>query len=138
MGEPRELLVEHLGAFVPDPAHVRLLADLAWQRAPVGSWQASRLVRGSTAVLGHAAFRAHPMTGLGMSITLEDATVLAYAIIEAFDDGRPAGALLEQHDAPRRDRHRRLIAYGDALATSFPDPVEYRRRSQPRLHRGDQ
>jgi 2-polyprenyl-6-methoxyphenol hydroxylase-like FAD-dependent oxidoreductase len=137
VGEPGKRLVEHLGSFVPDHTLVALPADLVWQRVPMGSWQVSRLVRGSTAVLGHAAFSAHPMTGLGMSVTLEDATVLAHAMIEALYDGRPAGALLEQRYAPRQDLHRRLIAYGDALATSYPDPVEYRRRFQPRLHCGN-
>jgi 2-polyprenyl-6-methoxyphenol hydroxylase-like FAD-dependent oxidoreductase len=104
---------------------------------PVGSWQAPHLVRGSIAVLGQAAFSAHPMTGLGMSVTLEDAAIIADAIITALSAGQPPGDLFAQRYAPRQEEHRRLIAYGDALATSYPDASTYRRCLQPRLHCGD-
>jgi 2-polyprenyl-6-methoxyphenol hydroxylase-like FAD-dependent oxidoreductase len=128
-----EMLVEHLRSFVPDSAQLPLLADLAWQPMPVGSWHAPRIAGGAVAVLGHTAFSAHSMTGLGMSISLEHATIIATAIIDAVH----AGELPARRYAPRRHRHGEVIAYGDALATSFADAHEYRRRFQPRLHCGD-
>ena len=132
------MLVEHLGSFVTDEENLPALADLAWQQVPVGAWQSPRLAHGTAVVLGHAAFSAHPMTGLGMSVTLEDATVIAAAITEALHTGQPADQLLaEWYHRPRQDIHRRLIAYGDALATSFPSVTSYRRCFQPRLHCGD-
>jgi 2-polyprenyl-6-methoxyphenol hydroxylase-like FAD-dependent oxidoreductase len=70
------------------------------------------------------------MTGLGMSVMLEDAVVLADAITEALAGNRPAHELIAGRYLARQDVHRRL-------ATTYPNPAEYHSELQRRLYCGD-
>lgn len=138
-GLHQDLLVPHLASFVThnsrELSHVN---PLEFRVLPVASRLASHYVRHGAAVLGSAAFTCHPMTGQGMSYTLEDAVVLAATITDAMDNHLPLACLLSDRYGPRRDAHHRLIGYGHQLATSYPSPSAYRRAFRPVVHGGDQ
>lgn len=107
-----------------------------FSRAPISVHQSTPYHRSNVILLGSAAFSPHPMTGQGMSYTMEDATVLAEILTEACDSRR-SDQLVQQRYQPRSATHAELIAYGDALAGSYHDRAAYLDTHRPHLHGGD-
>ncbi|MFI2228806.1 FAD-dependent monooxygenase [Nocardia testacea] len=126
-----------LAGFVP---HHRDALDrldpTQFSRATLSVYRSTRYHRGNVVLLGGAAFSPHPMTGQGMSYTMEDATVLAEILAEACDSPK-SERLIQERYLPRGAAHAELIAYGDALAGSFRDRAAYLDAHRPGLHGGD-
>jgi len=114
-----------------------LIGEAVFERAPVSACLATRYHRDNVVVLGSAAFNVHPMTGLGMSYTLEDAEILADVITAALQRGESLPNLLAARYVPRRSAHRDLLAYGNRLASSYRSPQEYRHAFDPSRHGAD-
>ncbi|MBF6169852.1 FAD-dependent monooxygenase [Nocardia blacklockiae] len=135
--EHRDDLRARLADFVTDTDDaVALLRADRFARVPIAVYTSKPYHRENVILLGSAAFSPHPMTGQGMSYTLEDATVLAEILTEATDAHR-LELLLQERYEPRRALHARLVAYGDALAASYHDRAAYLRAHDPVLHGGD-
>jgi 2-polyprenyl-6-methoxyphenol hydroxylase-like FAD-dependent oxidoreductase len=138
---PSVELADRLATFVsasPDALmHLRTAGTVGLQRMPLESRQVERYHHGNVALLGSSAWMCHPMTGQGMSYTMEDAEVLAGAIHDALDGRGALDALLERRYEPRGGQHRQLIDYGDALARSYPDRDAYLRCFDAAMHGGD-
>lgn len=132
-------VVERIAPFVtesPDAlAVLREVPELPLHRVPVSAYQAASYHRGNVALLGSAAWSCHPMTGQGMSYTMEDACELAQVLIHASAATLPAR--LADRYAPRHTVHARLIAYGEDLARTYHDQEEYEDCFDPDLHGGD-
>ncbi|OQS12796.1 hypothetical protein B0T36_23440 [Nocardia donostiensis] len=103
--------------------------------APVSVYHRTPYHRGNVIRLGSAVFSPHPMTGQGMSYTMEDATVLAEILTEARDGDLEQ--LVQQRYQPRQSMHAELIAYGDALANSYSDRTAYLNAHRAQFHGGD-
>ncbi|MGO4615840.1 FAD-dependent monooxygenase [Nocardia sp. 2YAB30] len=148
VGVPRELetpvfesgsidLKAQLGAFVTKSGDaLALLETRRFVPAPVSAYSSKPYHRGNVVLLGSAVFSPHPMTGQGMSYTMEDATLLAEILSEA-RDGRDLDLLLQRRYEPRRATHIELVAYGDALAHAYHDRDEYLSVHRSNLHGGD-
>jgi 2-polyprenyl-6-methoxyphenol hydroxylase-like FAD-dependent oxidoreductase len=132
-GVPR--LVDTLKKFVTDSSDAfNGLQPATWQPIKVSSLRVAAYHKGNAALLGSAAFACHPMTGMGMSYTLYDAEILADAICAADGDLDLLDRLLQARYEPRRQAHRELIDYGDALAATFHDRTAYLRAFRADLH----
>ncbi|MFI9537088.1 FAD-dependent monooxygenase [Nocardia fusca] len=126
-----------LAGFVThSPDVLAQLGPRRFSRAPVSVYHSTPYHRGNVILLGSAAFSPHPMTGQGMSYTMEDATVLAEILTESCD-GYSSEQLIRQRYQLRSATHSELIAYGDALAASYCDRDAYLRAHRPALHGGD-
>ncbi|PZG15759.1 FAD-dependent oxidoreductase [Nonomuraea aridisoli] len=129
------VLLDQLKKFVTDSSDAfDTLQPAHWQRIKVSSLRVGAYHRGNAALLGSAAFACHPMTGMGMSYTLRDAEILADAIGDAAGDPVLLDRLLHARYEPRRDAHRQLIDYGDALAATFHDRAAYLAAFRADLH----
>ncbi|MGW5686063.1 FAD-dependent monooxygenase [Nonomuraea sp. NPDC003754] len=113
------------------------VGTVQWHRIPLTALRTTRYHEGGAIVLGGAAFGAHPMTGMGMSYTLEDAEIVADAVSEAGSSLDRLHDLLEERYEPRRVRHEELVSYGDRLAGAFPDRDLYLRSFDAELHVGE-
>ncbi|WP_040837628.1 FAD-dependent monooxygenase [Nocardia brevicatena] len=130
-------LSARLATFVTHSEDALALLDLdQFVRAPVSVYYSMSNHRGNVALLGSAVFSPHPMTGQGMSYTMEDATVLAEILTEACEDGELEQSLRQRY-RPRCSMHSELIAYGDALANSYFDRAAYLNAHRAHLHGGD-
>jgi len=110
-----------LGEFTTEGAHFLLRLDADnFERVPINSLVSTPYHRANVALLGNAAFACHPMTGQGMSYTMEDATVLAGILAEAHP-GPQLQRLLDQYGEARSERHAALVGYGGELARTYPD-----------------
>lgn len=110
-----------LGGFTTEGAEFLGRLDAgSFERVPIGSLVSAPYHRANVALLGHAAFACHPMTGQGMSYTMEDATALA-DILTADHPGPRLRRLLDEYDEARHDVHAALVEYGDKLALTYPD-----------------
>ncbi|WP_431906909.1 FAD-dependent monooxygenase [Nonomuraea jabiensis] len=128
-------LLDELKKFVTDSSDAfNVLQPATWQRIKVSSMRVAEYHKGNAALLGSAAFACHPMTGMGMSYTLHDAELLADVICAAGGDPDLLERLLSARYEPRRDAHRQLIDYGDALAATFHDRDAYLAAFRPELH----
>ncbi|MEU1393327.1 MULTISPECIES: FAD-dependent oxidoreductase [unclassified Nonomuraea] len=128
-------LPDMLKGFVTDSTDAfASLHAAAWQPIRVSSLRVGAYHRGNAALLGSAAFACHPMTGMGMSYTLYDAEILADVISAAGGDLPLLDKLLQARYEPRRQAHRQLIDYGDALAATFHDRRAYLRAFRADLH----
>ncbi|MGN9842009.1 FAD-dependent monooxygenase [Nonomuraea sp. H19] len=128
-------LIDELKKFVTESSDAfNALQPATWQRIKVSSLRVSAYHKGNAALLGSAAFACHPMTGMGMSYTLRDAEILADVICAAGGDGELLDLLLQARYEPRREAHRQLIDYGDALAATFRDRTAYLAAFRPDLH----
>jgi 2-polyprenyl-6-methoxyphenol hydroxylase-like FAD-dependent oxidoreductase len=148
VGVPRELeapvfeqrsidLTSHLGSFVTENRDALTTLDAGqFTPAPVSALTCKPYHRGNVMLLGGAAFAAHPMTGQGMSYTMEDATMLAEILSQPRKDGDLQALLDERYEA-RRSVHTELVGYGDELARSYHDRAAYLRAHQPVRHGGD-
>ncbi|NRQ36259.1 FAD-binding protein [Nonomuraea sp. NN258] len=129
------VLIDMLKRFVTDSSDAfDVLQPASWHQIKISSLRVSAYHRGNAALLGSAAFACHPMTGMGMSYTLHDAEILADVITAAAGDGDLLDRLLQARYEPRRQVHRQLIDYGDALAATFTDRHAYLRAFRPDLH----
>ncbi|MFB7493663.1 FAD-dependent oxidoreductase [Streptomyces sp. NPDC056161] len=137
--ERTEKLTERLRGFVTDSADaLDALDPSAFLRAPVKALRTAHYHRGNVALLGGTAFSCHPMTGQGMSYTLEDASLLADLIARSAADGGPElESLLAEEYESRREVHARLVDYGDDLAGSYPNRELYQKSFRPGMHGGD-
>ncbi|GAA4532106.1 FAD-dependent oxidoreductase [Amycolatopsis samaneae] len=129
-------LAAKLATFVPDEDALAGLDVAEFERAPVSAFTSAPYHRGNAVLLGGSTFGCHPMTGQGMSYTMEDATVLASVLTEA-RDARELDGLLERRYEPRRLVHERLVEYGDGLARTYHDRDAYLRAHDAVLHGGD-
>ncbi|MFD9960179.1 FAD-dependent monooxygenase [Amycolatopsis sp. NPDC058986] len=129
-------LATKLASFVTDEDGIAALDASAFERAPVSAFTSGPYHRGNAVLLGGSTFGCHPMTGQGMSYTMEDATVLAAVLTEA-RDAHELDRLLEQRYEPRRAVHMRLVEYGDNLARHYHDRDAYLRAHDVVLHGGD-
>ncbi|BDT90806.1 monooxygenase [Nocardia sputorum] len=149
VGVPRELeepvfdehridLKRRLSTFVTqsDDALARLDED-RFTPAPVAVFTSKPYHRDNVILLGSVVFSPHPMTGQGMSYTLEDATVLAEILARAYDGRGRLEPLLQQQYEIRRSGHNDLVAYGDALARSYHDRAAYLSAFHAFRHGGD-
>ncbi|MEV6021867.1 FAD-dependent monooxygenase [Streptomyces sp. NPDC052036] len=137
-GEHRGKLVERLRGFATGSADALGQVETArFVPAPVMALRSTPYHRGNVARLGSTLFSCHPMTGQGMSYTMEDASLLADLIIRSAEGGPPLAKLLSHDYELRRTVHDRLVDYGDDLAVSYPDPARYQQVFQPVLHGGD-
>ncbi|MET7333087.1 FAD-dependent monooxygenase [Nonomuraea sp. NPDC005650] len=128
-------LLDELKKFVTDSSDAfNVLQPATWQRIKVSSMRVEAYHKGNAALLGSAAFACHPMTGMGMSYTLHDAELLADVICAAGGDADLLERLLSARYEPRREAHRQLIDYGDALVATFPDRNAYLAAFRPELH----
>lgn len=128
-------LLDELKKFVTDSSDVfNSLQPAAWQRIKVSSLRVESYHKCNAALLGSAAFACHPMTGMGMSYTLRDAEILAEVVCAADGDPELLDRLLSARYEPRRNAHRQLIDYGDALAAAFHDRSAYLAAFRPDLH----
>lgn len=128
-------LLDELKKFVTDSSDAfDSLQPAAWQRIKVSSLRVAAYHKGNAALLGSAAFACHPMTGMGMSYTLHDAEILADVICAAGGDDKLLDRLLSARYEPRREAHRALIDYGDALAATFRDRDAYLAAFRADLH----
>ncbi|KAB8189876.1 NAD(P)-binding protein [Nonomuraea phyllanthi] len=128
-------LLDELKKFVTDSSDAfDSLQPAAWQRIKVSSLRVEAYHKGNAALLGSAAFACHPMTGMGMSYTLHDAEILADVICAAGGDDELLDRLLSARYEPRREAHRALIDYGDALAATFRDRDAYLAAFRADLH----
>jgi 2-polyprenyl-6-methoxyphenol hydroxylase-like FAD-dependent oxidoreductase len=128
-------LLDELKKFVTESSDAfNVLQPATWQRIKVSSLRVEAYHKGNAALLGSAAFACHPMTGMGMSYTLHDAEILADVICAAGGDEGLLDRLLQARYEPRRDAHRELIDYGDALAATFRDRAAYLAAFRPELH----
>ncbi|MFC5829780.1 FAD-dependent monooxygenase [Nonomuraea insulae] len=128
-------LIDELKKFVTDSSDAfNSLQGATWQRIKVSSLRVEAYHKGNAALLGSAAFACHPMTGMGMSYTMHDAEILADVICAADGDPGLLDRLLQARYEPRKDVHRQLIDYGDALASSFRDRAAYLAAFRPDLH----
>ncbi|GAA1939311.1 FAD-dependent monooxygenase [Amycolatopsis minnesotensis] len=125
-----------LASFVTDEDGIAALDVGDFERVPVSAFTADPYHRGNVALLGGSTFACHPMTGQGMSYSMEDATVLA-ALLAGARDGNELEHLLEQQYEPRRLVHARLVEYGDNLARRYHDKDAYLRVHDAVLHGGD-
>nr|WP_158632233.1 FAD-dependent monooxygenase [Micromonospora sp. Llam0] len=147
VGVPRELdasvfesrdidLTSHLESFVSDSRDVFPLIDAgAFLRAPISAFTCEQYHRGNVILMGGGAFACHPMTGQGMSYTMEDATILA-GILAENDSGNLSRALGERYET-RRSLHAELVSYGDRLARSYHDREAYQRVHHAGRHGGE-
>ncbi|MEV5504361.1 FAD-dependent oxidoreductase, partial [Nonomuraea fuscirosea] len=120
------VLLDELKKFVTESSDAfNFLLPATWQRIKVSSLRVEAYHKGNAALLGSAAFACHPMTGMGMSYTLHDAEILADVICAAGGDHDLLDRLLGARYEPRRQAHRELIDYGDALAATFRDRAAY-------------
>ncbi|MEU7765367.1 FAD-dependent monooxygenase [Nocardia sp. NPDC049190] len=130
-------LSARLGEFVSRSGDALALVDASrFVRAPVSAYSSKPYHRDNVVLLGSTAFSPHPMTGQGMSYIMEDATILASILVAAQDD-RDLRLLLHQRYEERRTMHTELVAYGDALARSYPDRDAYLKAHRAGLHGGD-
>ncbi|SHE49657.1 2-polyprenyl-6-methoxyphenol hydroxylase [Seinonella peptonophila] len=130
-------LINHLSTFVSESIDVLTgLTSVRFHKIPVSSSLASIYHHFNVIALGNAAFSFHPMTGLGMSYTLEDAKILAEVILDGFHDVQVLNQLLKSRYAPRRKVHEQILEYGDQLARTYSDVVKYKQIFQPHLHIG--
>lgn len=148
LGVPRELEAEvfagnHfkpapvLRSFVPESDEAFWsLETTRFVPAPVAAYTSKPYHRGNVMLLGSSVFACHPMTGQGMSYSMEDAAVLASILVEARDGGDLC-RLLDQRYETRRAAHARLVEYGDGLARSFHDRTAYLRAHHAVMHGGD-
>ncbi|SEG97173.1 2-octaprenyl-6-methoxyphenol hydroxylase [Nonomuraea solani] len=128
-------LLDELKKFVTESSDAfNALQPATWQRIKVSAMRVDAYHQGNAALLGSAAFACHPMTGMGMSYTLHDAEILADVICAAGDDRDLLDRLLSARYEPRREVHRQLIDYGDALAASFRNRTAYLAAFRPELH----
>ncbi|NUP78685.1 MAG: NAD(P)-binding protein [Nonomuraea sp.] len=124
-----------LKEFVTDSADAfDSLRAASWLPIKVSSLRVGAYHKGNAALLGSAAFACHPMTGMGMSYTLYDAEILADVISAAGGDLPLLDKLLQARYEPRRQAHRQLIDYGDALVSTFHDRSAYLRAFRADLH----
>ncbi|MEU8356726.1 FAD-dependent monooxygenase [Nonomuraea sp. NPDC048882] len=129
------VLLDELKKFVTESSDAfNFLLPATWQRIKVSSLRVESYHKGNAALLGSAAFACHPMTGMGMSYTLHDAEILADVICAAGGDHDLLDRLLGARYEPRRQAHRELIDYGDALASTFRDRAAYLAAFRPDLH----
>lgn len=133
LGPTRDLA--ELRSFVPGD-HIRTaeLIGEPFQRVNIASRLRTPYHRGNAVLLGGAAWTAHPMTGQGMSHALRDARVLASCIARSAADPGKLERLISEEYEPRRHVHRRVVAYGDALASSYPDRQRYMRVFDWEMH----
>ncbi|WP_280380689.1 FAD-dependent monooxygenase [Nocardia wallacei] len=134
---PCDDLAAQLADFVTKSGDaLALLRADQFVRVPISAYTSKPYHRENVVLLGSSAFSPHPMTGQGMSYTLEDATVLA-EILAAATGPEHLELLLQERYEVRRALHGRLVAYGDALAESYHDRDAYLRVHDPVLHGGD-
>jgi 2-polyprenyl-6-methoxyphenol hydroxylase-like FAD-dependent oxidoreductase len=148
LGVPREQEAEafacgsielrsHLDSFVPGSDDALANLDPSrFEPAPISAYTSKPYHHGNVMLLGSSAFACHPMTGQGMSYTMEDATVLAALLSEARDGGE-LRRLLDRHYEARHQVHTRLVEYGDGLARSYHDKTAYLRAHHAAMHGGD-
>ncbi|WP_040791842.1 FAD-dependent monooxygenase [Nocardia paucivorans] len=130
-------LTTRLATFVTHSDDALVLLDPGrFVSAPLSVHHRTPYHDGNVVLLGSAVFSPHPMTGQGMSYTMEDATVLAEILSEACNGGDLAGSVRQRY-RPRCSMHSELIAYGDALATSYHDRAAYLATHRARFHGGD-
>ncbi|MFI6361921.1 FAD-dependent monooxygenase [Nocardia sp. NPDC050630] len=116
---------------------IALLDGDRFMPAPVTVFTSKPYHRDNVILLGSVVFSPHPMTGQGMSYTLEDATVLARILARAYDGRGNLEPLLQQQYQVRRSVHNDLVEYGDALARSYHDRAAYLSAFHTSRHGGD-
>jgi len=130
-------LRSQLDSFVPESDDALVNLDPSrFEPAPVSAHTSKPYHHGNVMLLGSSVFASHPMTGQGMSYTMEDATVLAAILSEARDSGE-LSRLLDQRYEARHQVHTRLVEYGDGLARSYHDKTAYLRAHHAGMHGGD-
>lgn len=126
-----------LRSFVPESDEAFWsLETTRFEPAPVSAYTSKPYHHGNVMLLGSSVFACHPMTGQGMSYSMEDAAILASVLLEARDDSELC-RLLDQRYETRRAAHARLVEYGDGLARSFHDKPAYLRAHHAVMHGGD-
>ncbi|UMP07011.1 FAD-dependent monooxygenase [Amycolatopsis sp. EV170708-02-1] len=126
-----------LYSFVPEADEAfRHLETAEFEPAPISAYTSKPYHHGNVILLGSSVFACHPMTGQGMSYSMEDAAVLTSILSEARDD-LELSRLLDRHYETRRPAHERLVQYGDSLARSFHDKAAYLRAHDAVMHGGD-
>lgn len=130
-------LVSELRSFVTHSDDALTSLDVRrFAPAPISAFTSKPYHRDNVVLLGGAAFSPHPMTGQGMSYTLEDATLLA-EILTGEHDVHELDRLLQDYYRQRSSSHADLVAYGDALAGGYHDRSTYLTAHRPRFHGGD-
>ena len=92
---------------------------------PLKQIVAKEQVRKRVALIGNAAHTLHPVAGQGFNLGLRDVTVLADLIVEAVAMGKDLGsdALLARYAEWRKNDHRAIIGFTDALVRLFTNPL---------------
>jgi 2-polyprenyl-6-methoxyphenol hydroxylase-like FAD-dependent oxidoreductase len=131
-------LIARLRPFVTESYDALYHLDASqFLKTPVQSLRSNPYHRGNVVLLGGTTFACHPMTGQGMSYTMEDAVVLAEILNDSLISTADLEQQLDQRYESRRRAHIRLIEYGDGLARSYSDPARYMQSFQADLHGGD-
>lgn len=129
--------IEALAHFVTESDDVLpYLQKTEYQYIPIVSSLASKYYHQNAILIGSGAFSVHPMTGLGMSYTLEDAEILAHIILDFVKNQASLDRLLEKNYTTRQRVHKQLIDYGNNLVKSYSDADQYLTCFQPEIHSG--
>lgn len=93
--------------------------------APIAEYLPTRLAFGSMALVGDAAHVVSPMTGSGFATGVEDAAVLASALVARAAD-EPMAATLHRYQATRLPYVRRLVTHSQQLSADYVRHAKYR------------
>jgi 2-polyprenyl-6-methoxyphenol hydroxylase-like FAD-dependent oxidoreductase len=124
---PLDDFIDSIRPFVTasDDALAAISSLSGFVRVPTAHLNAARYVRGNAVVLGDAAHCAHPVTGQGLNMSLEDSETLGAVLNRYFDGHASRSQALSQYERLRHAINERIVSYSVDLLRSFQDRNYY-------------
>lgn len=122
-------LIERLRKFVTcsDDALENIKTSDGFATFPLCKMNLEKYHKGNAVLIGNASHSIHPISGQGMNLAIEDAGELSQGLIKYFKGTERLKETLEEYTEVRHFINKKIVDYGDALATNFGDKEAFAR-----------